>query len=159
MKHTHERTPEQQARVAALNPDKLPDGWELSATGTPTPKLEKLQVVKTQIIGGRDDLPSTLIDEAAQGDPGEGDEELALTGPWSLPKPSTKLANGATVIAARRTAPDEALVLALTNGIASEAYATWRLDLKRGLTYMGEYQDSLYLALEDYRSRIPAALG
>lgn len=74
-------------------------------------------------------------------------------GDWALPQPGTALLNGAIVVAAERRWPDEAVVLALTNGMAGDDYVVWRLDLKTGSAYSGEYSSNIHRAADDFISR------
>jgi hypothetical protein len=72
---------------------------------------------------------------------------------WALPKPGTLLRNGATVIDSSRTDVDEALVIAMTNGMAGHPFVTWRLDLKTGNTYVGDYCFTLTEAQHSIHAR------
>lgn len=73
--------------------------------------------------------------------------------PWSTPRSGEALANGAIVADVRRTDTDEAVVLALTNGMAGDPFVVWRMDLKTGNTYNGDYADTMDLALRFFHQR------
>jgi hypothetical protein len=70
-------------------------------------------------------------------------------------EPGTRLPNGARVIAARKVNDEEAVVLALTEGMAGHPYATWRMDLETGHTYWGEYLMTLNEAVASLLERAP----
>ena len=67
-------------------------------------------------------------------------------------EPGTILPNGAIVVAARMRR-DEAVVLALTQHVASHPYATWRMDPANGNTYSGDYCLTFEGAIRSYAAR------
>lgn len=68
-------------------------------------------------------------------------------------KPGDALKNGARIIALHEIGFGEAIVLALTEGMAGDPYASWRLDLATGRTYWGEYYGTFNEAVAGFHSR------
>lgn len=63
------------------------------------------------------------------------------------------LPNGTTLIAITEIAPNEAIVMALTNGRSGHAYATWAMRLDDNMCFGGDYSNTLSEAYESYTAR------
>lgn len=72
-------------------------------------------------------------------------------------EPGTVLPNGAIVVAARHLMGnrdrDESIVLALTNGMASHPYVTWRMHSPTGVVVSGDYCLTFEGAIRSYAER------
>lgn len=70
-------------------------------------------------------------------------------------EPGTTLPNGATVVATTsiRGYAGEHIVLALTNGMASHPYVTWRMDGATGEVFHGDYCMTFVGAIRSYAAR------